>query len=51
MGHGSRPNNVFLLLAALEKCLMDQDAVPFLGAGVAAAERVYAGTYVVPSED
>jgi alanine-glyoxylate transaminase/serine-glyoxylate transaminase/serine-pyruvate transaminase len=43
MGHGSRPNNVFLVLAALEKCLLDQGAVRSPGAGVAAAEQAYTG--------
>ncbi len=37
MGHASRPNNVLLLLAALEQCLGTS------GAGIAAANRVYAG--------
>jgi alanine-glyoxylate transaminase/serine-glyoxylate transaminase/serine-pyruvate transaminase len=37
MGHASRPNNVLLVLAALEQCLGTS------GAGVAAANRVYAG--------
>jgi alanine-glyoxylate transaminase/serine-glyoxylate transaminase/serine-pyruvate transaminase len=39
MGHGSRPNNVLLFLAALEKCLADQGAKVAPGSGVAAAER------------
>lgn len=43
MGHGSRPNNVLLLLAGLEKCLMQQGAKITAGTGVAAAEQVYAG--------
>jgi alanine-glyoxylate transaminase/serine-glyoxylate transaminase/serine-pyruvate transaminase len=42
MGFGSRPNNVLLLLAALEKCLLDQGVGTRPGAGVAAAEKVYA---------
>ncbi len=42
MGHGSRPNNVLLFLAALEKCLLAAGAKINAGAGVAAAERVYA---------
>lgn len=41
IGHNSRPNNVLLVLAALEKCLVGK--VP-AGAGVAAAEKVYAVT-------
>jgi hypothetical protein len=40
MGHASRPGNVLLVLAALEQCL-GAKATP--GAGVAAANRVYAG--------
>jgi alanine-glyoxylate transaminase/serine-glyoxylate transaminase/serine-pyruvate transaminase len=40
MGHGSRPANVLLLLAALEKCLKDQGAKVAPGAGVAAAEQL-----------
>jgi alanine-glyoxylate transaminase/serine-glyoxylate transaminase/serine-pyruvate transaminase len=39
MGHGCRPANVLLLLAALEKCLKDQGAKVAPGAGVAAAEQ------------
>src|SRR5690348_1012263 len=41
MGFSSRPNNVLLLLAALEQCLMAQGAKIEPGAGVAAANRVY----------
>ncbi len=41
MGHGSRPNNVLLFLAAMEKCLLAAGAKIDAGAGVAAAERVY----------
>ncbi|MCS6976677.1 MAG: alanine--glyoxylate aminotransferase family protein [Gemmatales bacterium] len=41
MGHGSRPQNVFLVLAALEKCLADCGAAVKPGAGVGAAEKVY----------
>jgi alanine-glyoxylate transaminase/serine-glyoxylate transaminase/serine-pyruvate transaminase len=43
MGHSSRENNVLLLLAALEKCLAAQGAKVTPGAGVAAANNVYAG--------
>ncbi len=43
MGYGSRPNNVLLFLAGLEKCLQSQGAKITPGAGVAAAERAYAG--------
>jgi alanine-glyoxylate transaminase/serine-glyoxylate transaminase/serine-pyruvate transaminase len=43
MGHGSRPNNVLLLLGALEQCLQGQGVKVAPGAGVAAANRVYAG--------
>jgi alanine-glyoxylate transaminase/serine-glyoxylate transaminase/serine-pyruvate transaminase len=42
MGHGSRPSNVLLFLAALEQCLVAQDVRIPEGAGVAAANRVYA---------
>jgi alanine-glyoxylate transaminase/serine-glyoxylate transaminase/serine-pyruvate transaminase len=42
MGHASRPNNVLLFLAALEQCLVAQGAKVTPGAGVAAANRVYA---------
>jgi alanine-glyoxylate transaminase/serine-glyoxylate transaminase/serine-pyruvate transaminase len=41
MGYGSRPNNVLLLLAALEQCLQAQGAKITPGAGVAAAEKIY----------
>ncbi len=40
MGHASRPSNVLLFLAGLEQCLQ---AKVTAGAGVAAANRVYAG--------
>jgi alanine-glyoxylate transaminase/serine-glyoxylate transaminase/serine-pyruvate transaminase len=43
MGHGSRPANVLLILAALEQCLVSQGASVTAGAGVAAAERALAG--------
>ncbi len=44
MGHGSRPNNVLLVLAAIEQLLAEQ-GYPFEhGAGVAAANAVYAPT-------
>jgi alanine-glyoxylate transaminase/serine-glyoxylate transaminase/serine-pyruvate transaminase len=42
MGYGSRPHNVLLVLAALEQCLAQQGAAVQRGAGVAAAEQVYA---------
>jgi alanine-glyoxylate transaminase/serine-glyoxylate transaminase/serine-pyruvate transaminase len=42
MGYSSRPNNVLLVLAALEKCLLQQGASVTPGAGVAAAEKIYA---------
>jgi alanine-glyoxylate transaminase/serine-glyoxylate transaminase/serine-pyruvate transaminase len=42
MGHCSRPNNVLLFLAALEQCLLAQGYKCTPGAGVAAANRVYA---------
>jgi alanine-glyoxylate transaminase/serine-glyoxylate transaminase/serine-pyruvate transaminase len=43
MGYNSRPANVLLLLAALEQVLRKQGAKAEPGAGVAAAEKVYAG--------
>jgi alanine-glyoxylate transaminase / serine-glyoxylate transaminase / serine-pyruvate transaminase len=43
IGHNSRPNNVLLVLAALEQCLQTQGVKITGGAGVAAAEKVYAG--------
>jgi alanine-glyoxylate transaminase/serine-glyoxylate transaminase/serine-pyruvate transaminase len=43
MGYNSRPNSVLLCLAALEECLQTQGAKVRPGAGVAAAEAVYAG--------
>jgi alanine-glyoxylate transaminase/serine-glyoxylate transaminase/serine-pyruvate transaminase len=43
IGHNSRPNNVLLVLAALEQCLQAQGVKVAGGAGVAAAEKVYAG--------
>jgi alanine-glyoxylate transaminase / serine-glyoxylate transaminase / serine-pyruvate transaminase len=42
MGFASQKNNVLLLLAALEKCLLDQNFRVSAGAGVAAAIRSYA---------
>ena len=41
MGETSQPRNVLLLLAALEKCLLDQGAKCQPGAGVAAANAFY----------
>lgn len=41
MGHNSRPNTVFLFLAALEQCLLQQGVKIKEGAGVAAAVRSY----------
>jgi alanine-glyoxylate transaminase/serine-glyoxylate transaminase/serine-pyruvate transaminase len=41
MGHGSRPNNVLLFLAALEQSLSAQSVPIQAGAGVAAAEKAY----------
>jgi alanine-glyoxylate transaminase/serine-glyoxylate transaminase/serine-pyruvate transaminase len=43
MGYNSRPNCVVQVLAALEQVLRTQGAKVDLGAGVAAAETVYAG--------
>jgi alanine-glyoxylate transaminase/serine-glyoxylate transaminase/serine-pyruvate transaminase len=42
MGHNSRADCVLLALAALEKCLTSQGHKAPTGAGVAAAEQVYA---------
>ena len=42
MGHNSRPGPVFTVLAALEQCLRGVGAKVNPGAGVAAAEAVYA---------
>jgi alanine-glyoxylate transaminase/serine-glyoxylate transaminase/serine-pyruvate transaminase len=43
MGYNSRPACVFLALTSLEQVLRKQGAKVELGAGVAAAEKVYAG--------
>jgi alanine-glyoxylate transaminase/serine-glyoxylate transaminase/serine-pyruvate transaminase len=43
MGHGSRANNVLVVLAALEQCLLSAGCKVTPGAGVAAANVVYAG--------
>jgi len=43
MGHGSRPANVFTLLAALERCLSDAGHRCEIGAALAAADRSLAG--------
>jgi alanine-glyoxylate transaminase/serine-glyoxylate transaminase/serine-pyruvate transaminase len=42
MGHNSRPGPVFTVLAALEQCLRGAGVKVTPGAGVAAAEEVYA---------
>jgi alanine-glyoxylate transaminase/serine-glyoxylate transaminase/serine-pyruvate transaminase len=42
MGHSSRINNVLLFVGALEQCLLAQGVKITAGAGVAAANRVYA---------
>jgi alanine-glyoxylate transaminase/serine-glyoxylate transaminase/serine-pyruvate transaminase len=42
MGHNSRPDVVYVALSALEHCLRAQRAKVTPGAGVAAAEQVYA---------
>jgi alanine-glyoxylate transaminase/serine-glyoxylate transaminase/serine-pyruvate transaminase len=42
MGYNSRPGIVLLVLAALEQCLLDEGAKVTPGAGVAAANQVYA---------
>jgi len=41
MGHNSRPNAVFTVLAALEQCLMTQGVKVTPGAGIAAANKTY----------
>ncbi len=41
MGHTSRPNNVLVFLAALEKCLASQGVAVSAGASVAAANQAY----------
>jgi alanine-glyoxylate transaminase / serine-glyoxylate transaminase / serine-pyruvate transaminase len=41
MGHTSRPNNVLLLLAALEQLLAEQGCRFEAGASIAAANAVY----------
>lgn len=41
MGYGSRPNNVVLVLGALEQCLAAQGVKVTPGAGLAAANQVY----------
>jgi alanine-glyoxylate transaminase/serine-glyoxylate transaminase/serine-pyruvate transaminase len=43
MGHGSRSNNVLVVLAALEQCLLSAGCKVAPGAAVAAANKVYAG--------
>jgi alanine-glyoxylate transaminase/serine-glyoxylate transaminase/serine-pyruvate transaminase len=43
MGYNARADVVLVLLAALEKCLLSQGRKVAPGAGVAAANRVYAG--------
>ncbi len=42
MGYNARPNNVLLVLSALEQCLQAQGVKVAPGAAVAAANRVYA---------
>ena len=43
MGHGSRPNNVLLVLGALEQLLVEQGYAFERGASLAAANRIYGG--------
>jgi len=43
MGHNSRANNVLLALGALEQCLQSVGCKITAGAGVAAANKAYAG--------
>jgi alanine-glyoxylate transaminase / serine-glyoxylate transaminase / serine-pyruvate transaminase len=45
MGYGCQKNNVLLFLAALEKCLLDQNFRLPAGAGVGAAIRSYADAH------
>ncbi len=45
MGYGCQKNNVLLFLAALEKCLLDQNFRLQAGAGVGAAIRSYADAH------
>jgi alanine-glyoxylate transaminase / serine-glyoxylate transaminase / serine-pyruvate transaminase len=42
MGHGSRPNNVLLVLSALEQLLTEQGYSFKAGASIAAANAAYA---------
>src|SRR5262249_49425107 len=42
MGYNSRPNCVLLVLGALEQCLLSVGHKVHAGAGVAAANKVYA---------
>src|SRR5207237_233627 len=42
MGHNSRPNGVFQMLGALEQCLLSVGSKITPGAGLAAANKVYA---------
>jgi alanine-glyoxylate transaminase/serine-glyoxylate transaminase/serine-pyruvate transaminase len=42
MGHNSNPNSVLLFLSALEQCLMRQGVKVNAGAGVHAANQIYA---------
>lgn len=42
MGYGARASNVFAVLSALERCLLQEGYQLEAGAGVAAAARVYA---------
>jgi aspartate aminotransferase-like enzyme len=43
MGHNARANVVLIALAALEQCLLSTGCKMTPGAGVAAANQVYAG--------
>jgi alanine-glyoxylate transaminase/serine-glyoxylate transaminase/serine-pyruvate transaminase len=49
MGHGSRPANVTLVLAALETCLRDAGAKVTPGAALAAAGAAYESTPAGPT--
>jgi alanine-glyoxylate transaminase/serine-glyoxylate transaminase/serine-pyruvate transaminase len=49
MGHGSRPANVTLVLAALETCLRDLGHAVEPGAGLAAASEAYGGATPAPT--
>jgi len=49
MGHGSRQNNVLLVLSALEQLLLEQGCPIEAGSGIAAANAVYTEQSAVPA--